>query len=165
MVRFFLDRQEAGTDLPFVAIDRAERRPVGMTRYMNIEREHEAVEIGGTWFDREHRRTPANTESKYLLLRHAFEEEGCHRVQIKTDVRNERSRRAIERLGAVSEGTLREHMVTPDGYRRSSALYSILVAEWPDVRSRLETYLARPWTPQTPRAVVSALTEAPSPKR
>ena len=78
-----------------------------------------------------------NTESKYLLLRHAFENLGCLRVSFKADVRNERSCRAIERLGAVKEGVLRNHIILPDGVIRSSAIYSILVEEWPQVRVNL----------------------------
>jgi RimJ/RimL family protein N-acetyltransferase len=141
-----LECQAAQTDLPFAIVQRDSGRAVGMTRYMNIEREHEAVEIGGTWLARPLWRSPLNTEAKWLMMRHAFEAEGCHRVQIKTDVRNERSQRAIERLGAQREGVLREHMVTPDGYHRSSAVYSVLVSEWPAVRARLEGYLAQPWS-------------------
>ena len=84
-----------------------------------------------------YQRTAVNTECKYLLLRHAFEELGCIRVQFKTDLRNERSQRAIERIGAVKEGVLRNHMILPDGFIRHSVYYSIIEAEWPAVKARL----------------------------
>ena len=80
-------------------------------------------------------------ECRFLLLRHAFETLGCIRVQFKTDLRNERSQRAIERLGALREGVLRDHMLLPDGTVRSSVYYSILAAEWPRVKTRLEDML------------------------
>jgi RimJ/RimL family protein N-acetyltransferase len=88
-------------------------------------------------------RTAVNTECKYLLLRHCFETLGMIRVQLKTDARNLRSQRAIERLGAVREGVLRHHRVLPDGYLRDSVYYSILSGEWPAVRARLEGLLRR----------------------
>jgi RimJ/RimL family protein N-acetyltransferase len=84
-----------------------------------------------------------NTEAKYLLLHHAFERLGCIRVQFKADARNERSIRAIERLGAVREGVLRKHMILPDGTIRNSVFFSILDDEWPRVKSRLEGFLNR----------------------
>ena len=142
-----LRAQAEGTDLPFTTCVLPERRPVGMTRYLRIDRANQWVEIGGTWLDSAFWRTPVNTESKYLLLRHAFEGEGAHRVQFQTDLRNERSQRAIARIGAVREGVLREDVVLPDGYVRSSVYYSVLGSEWPGVKQRLETFLARPWDP------------------
>lgn len=140
-----LARQSAGTDLCFTQLAGPEFHPAGMTRYLDIERSEGGVEIGGTWLDRALWRTPVNTEAKYLLLRHAFDVEGCHRVQLKTDLRNLRSQAAIERIGAVREGVLREHMHLRDGWYRSSAYYSILAGEWPEVRARLEAFLDRPW--------------------
>ena len=147
LVDSYLERERLGTDLPFSVVRRDTGVPVGMTRYLDIDRANRWVEIGGTWLDTLYWHSPYNTESKYLLLRHAFEAESALRVQIKTDTRNERSARAIERLGAVREGTLRDHMVLPSGYVRSSVYYSILAREWPTVRSRLEAFLERPWTP------------------
>ena len=108
---------------------------------MDIQAVHRGLEIGGTWYAPEHQRTAANTEAKFLLLRHAFEVMGCIRVQLKTDLRNERSQRAIERLGAVREGVLRDHILMPDGHRRSSVYYSVLDHEWPAVKARLEKKL------------------------
>ena len=133
-----LSRAEKGTDLPFVAIHLASGRVAGATRYLNIMPKDRGLEIGGTWYGAEFQRTPVNTECKYLLLQHAFETLGCIRVQLKTDLRNERSQKAIERIGAVKEGVLRNHMILPDGRYRHSVFYSILDTEWPAVKSRLE---------------------------
>jgi N-acetyltransferase len=133
-----LARAEKGTDLPFVAIHLDSGRVAGATRYLNIMPKDRGLEIGGTWYGQEFQRTVVNTECKYLLLRHAFETLGCIRVQLKTDLRNERSQKAIERIGAVKEGVLRNHMILPDGHYRHSVFYSILDTEWPDVRDRLE---------------------------
>jgi RimJ/RimL family protein N-acetyltransferase len=138
-----LGRAAKGTDLPFVAIQLGSGRVAGATRYLNIMPQDRGLEIGGTWYGPEFQRTSVNTECKYLLLRHAFETLGCIRVQLKTDLRNERSQRAIERIGAVREGVLRNHMILPDGRYRHSVFYSILDTEWPDVKNRLETMLVR----------------------
>lgn len=138
-----LTLQERGTDLPFAVVHRETGKAVGMTRYMNIERGNRALEIGGTWYGVDYQRSGVNTECKFLLLRHAFEDLGCIRVQIKTDLRNERSQRAIERIGAVKEGVLRDHMLLPDGTVRSSVYYSILAREWPSVKQRLVGMLER----------------------
>lgn len=140
-VRDLLARQARGTDLPFAVIDLASGRAVGCTRYMDIRPHDRGLEIGGTWYGAAFRRTAVNTESKHLLLCHAFEMLGCIRVQFKTDLRNERSQRAIERLGAVKEGILRNHMITPDGTIRDSVYYSIIDSEWPAVKARLEGWL------------------------
>lgn len=142
-VQDLLRRQAQGTDLPFAVVHRDDQRVVGATRFMEIRREHRGLEIGGTWYAPAYQRTAVNTECKYLLLRHAFEVWGCIRVQLKTDLRNERSQQAIERIGAVREGVLRNHMILPDGRRRHSVYYSILDDEWPAVKARLEGMLAR----------------------
>jgi RimJ/RimL family protein N-acetyltransferase len=136
-------RAEKGTDLPFVAIHLASGRVAGATRYLNIMPRDRGLEIGGTWYGTEFQRTPVNTECKYLLLRHAFETLGCIRVQLKTDLRNERSQRAIERIGAIKEGVLRNHMILPDGRIRDSVFYSILDREWPEVKKNLEVMMNR----------------------
>jgi len=133
-----LDAQAQGTDLPFAVIDLASGRAIGATRYLEIRRLHRSLEIGGTWYALAFQRTAVNTECKYLLLRHAFEELGCLRVQFKTDLRNERSQRAIERIGAVKEGVLRNHMLLLDGTIRHSVYYSIIDSEWPAVKALLE---------------------------
>lgn len=142
-IRDLLQRQAGGTDLPFTVILRATGKAIGCTRYMDINVPARGVEIGGTWYSPEHQRTSVNTECKYLLLRHAFEHWGCIRVQLKTDLNNVRSQRAIERLGALKEGVLRNHMIRPDGTPRDTVMYSIIDREWPLVKARLEGLLAR----------------------
>jgi RimJ/RimL family protein N-acetyltransferase len=138
-----LERQKQGGDLPFAVIHLAKGSAIGATRYLNISRDNRAVEIGGTWYGAAYQRTGVNTEAKYLLLRYAFETLGCIRVQFKTDQRNVRSQKAIERLGAVKEGVLRNHMILEDGAYRHSVFYSIIESEWPDVKARLEDRMKR----------------------
>ena len=142
-VQDILSRAEKGTDLPFVAIHLESGRVAGATRYMNIMPDDRGLEIGGTWYGPEFQRTVVNTECKYLLLSHAFERLGCIRVQLKTDLRNERSQKAIERIGAVKEGVLRNHMILPDGHYRHSVFYSVLDTEWPGVKRNLEEMMQR----------------------
>lgn len=142
-VRDILARAEKGTDLPFAVIRLESGRVAGATRYLNIMPADRGLEIGGTWYGTEFQRTAVNTECKYLLLKHAFETLKCIRVQLKTDLRNERSQRAIERIGAVKEGVLRNHMILPDGRVRHSVFYSILDSEWEGVKSRLEELLEK----------------------
>ena len=138
-----LARAESGTDLPFVAIHLASGRVAGATRYLNIMPNDRGLEIGGTWYGSEFQRTAVNTECKYLLFSHAFEILGCIRVQLKTDSRNERSQKAIERIGAVKEGVLRNHMILPDGHYRHSVYYSVLDTEWPAVKNRLQEMMEK----------------------
>ena len=133
-----LGRQARGTDLPFAVVFLKTGKAIGATRYLNIEPLHRGLEIGGTWYGKEYQGTGVNPEAKYLLFKHAFEDLGCIRVQLKTDSRNLRSQHAIERLGAVKEGVLRNHMILPDGTYRDSVYYSIIVAEWPALKARLE---------------------------
>lgn len=140
-VREILARAERGTDLPFVAIHLASGRAAGATRYLNIMPNDRGLEVGGTWYGLDFQRTAVNTECKYLLLTHAFESLGCIRVQIKTDSLNLRSQKAIERIGAVKEGVLRNHMILPNGRIRHSVYYSILDSEWANVKKRLEEML------------------------
>jgi len=142
-VNDILARAEKGTDVPFVAIHIDSGRVAGASRYMNIMPNDRGLEIGGTWYGPEFQRTMVNTECKYLLLQHAFEKLSCIRVQLKTDLRNERSQKAIERIGAVKEGVLRNHMILPDGYYRHSVYYSILDTEWPSVKIRLQEMMNR----------------------
>ncbi|MBI5842133.1 MAG: GNAT family N-acetyltransferase [Chloroflexi bacterium] len=138
-----LSRAKKGTDLPFVAIHLASGRVAGATRYLNIAPRDRGLEVGGTWYGPEFQRTAVNTECKYLLFTHAFETLRCIRLQIKTDLRNVRSQKAIERIGAVREGVLRNHMILPDGRYRDSVFYSILDTEWPAVKKRLEEMMNR----------------------
>lgn len=137
LVQTLLTRQAQGTDIPFAVIHLGVGRAVGMTRYMEIRPAHRGLEIGGTWYGVDYQRTAVNTEAKFLLLQHAFETFDCMRVQLKTDSRNVRSQQAIERIGAVKEGVLRQHIIMSDGYIRDTVLYSILDKEWPAVRAAL----------------------------
>ena len=136
-----MSRGEKGTDLPFVVIHLASGRVAGATRYLNIMPKDRGLEIGGTWYGTEFQRTAVNTECKYLLLGHAFEALGAIRVQLKTDLRNERSQKAMERIGAKKEGILRNHMILPDGRYRDSVFYSILDTDWPEVKKKLEALM------------------------
>ncbi len=137
-VLHLLELEKRGTDLPFAVIHHELNRAIGATRFLNIDPANDSLEIGGTWYAKEFQGTGVNPEAKYLLLRHAFETLDCRRVQFKADARNLRSQKAIERLGAVKEGVLRQHMVLPDGTVRDSVFYSILAQEWPQVKSDLE---------------------------
>ncbi len=134
MVENLLALQKRGTDLPFTVIEISSGKPIGMTRYLDIQPANRAVEIGGTWYGLAYQHTRVNTECKFLLLCHAFETLGCIRVQFKADQRNERSLRAIERIGAIREGVLRDHVILTDGTVRSSVYFSILAREWPVVK-------------------------------
>ncbi|HXY26230.1 MAG TPA: GNAT family protein [Candidatus Acidoferrum sp.] len=136
-----LEEQRRGVSLPFALVERATGRAMGSTRYGNIDSTHRRVEIGWTWVAREWQRTAVNTEAKYLLLRHAFETLGCIRVELKTDSLNERSRSAILRIGAREEGTFRNHMITSSGRVRHTVYFSVIDAEWPEVKARLESKL------------------------
>ena len=139
-----LEEQERGASLPFALVEKATGGAIGSTRYGSIDRTHHRLEIGWTWVARKWQRTAANTEAKYLLLRHAFETLGCIRVELKTDSLNERSRAAILRLGAREEGIFRNHMITASGRIRHSVYYSIIDSEWPAVRAKLETMFNSP---------------------
>lgn len=143
LVELALQAQEQGRELPFVIIDLQEDNVVGSTRFLNISVPNRHLEIGWTWLTPRVWRTAVNTECKYLLLRHCFEELGVVRVQLKTDGRNVRSQQAIERIGAVKEGVLRRHRIMYDGYIRDSVYYSILDYEWPAAKELLQKFLQR----------------------
>jgi N-acetyltransferase len=136
-----LEEQARSVSLPFALIEKSGNRGIGSTRYGNIDRTHHRVEIGWTWVAPAWQRTAVNTEAKYLLLRHAFETLGCIRVELKTDSLNERSRAAILRIGAREEGTFRNHMITASGRIRHTVYFSIVDAEWPEVKARLQSML------------------------
>ena len=145
----------AGLGLPFATVERARGTVVGSTRFWNVEfwswppghpsprpeGVPDAVEIGYTWLAPEAQRTAVNTEAKLLMLAHAFERWDVHRVNLRTDVRNARSRAAIERLGARLDGVLRAHTPAADGGIRDTATYSLLASEWPMARERLTSRL------------------------
>jgi len=141
-VRTALDEQRAGTALPFATVLRESGRVIGSTRFGNASPSHRRVEIGWTWLSPAWQRTGANTEAKYLMLRHAFERWGCIRVEFKTSALNRRSRAAILRIGAREEGILRHHMINDDGSLRDSVFFSLLAEEWPEAKRRLEGMLA-----------------------
>jgi RimJ/RimL family protein N-acetyltransferase len=131
----------AGTAVPFVTMDRATNAVIGSTRFANIDWPNKRAEIGWTWINPKFWRTGINTEAKYLMMRHAFEEWKLMRVEYKTGHKNIRSQTAIERIGGVREGTLRKHMIQPDGSIRDSVYFSVLDDEWPAVKARLEGML------------------------
>jgi RimJ/RimL family protein N-acetyltransferase len=132
----------AATEIPLVTVERATGRVLGSTRFMALRPEHRSVEIGWTWLHPDAWGTGANVEAKLLMLAHALDTWGCRRVELKTDALNERSRRAIEALGATFEGVHRKHMLVRGGENRDTAWYAILDDDWPAVRRRLEERLA-----------------------
>jgi RimJ/RimL family protein N-acetyltransferase len=136
-----LHEQAKGTALPFVIVEKTGGGVVGSTRYGAIDLHHHRVEIGWTWLARPWQRTATNTEAKYLLLKHAFETLGCIRVELKTDSLNERSRAAIQRIGAREEGVFRNHMITASGRIRHTVYFSLVDSEWPEVKAKLENRL------------------------
>jgi RimJ/RimL family protein N-acetyltransferase len=145
-VRGYLDycraTMSSGQGVTFATVSLAEERPVGTTSFLAIDPANRRLEIGGTWIASEWQRTACNTEAKYLQMRHAFEELGCVRVEFKTDSLNERSRAALLRIGAVQEGTLRNHMIVqPSGRNRHSVYFSVIDSEWPSVKAGLEVKL------------------------
>ncbi|MDA2110275.1 GNAT family protein [Bacillus cereus] len=133
---------EGETDLPFVVVDQKTNEIVGSTRLYSISNDNKTVELGQTWYHPSVHRTSINTECKYMLLQYAFEELHMLRVQIKTDLRNEKAQRAIERLGAVKEGVLRNERQLPNGYVRDAIVYSIIASEWPVIKEQLLQKLA-----------------------
>lgn len=143
LVEEALEQKARGQQFPFVVIDLSTNEIVGSTRYLNIMLSNRNMEIGWTWYSPQVWRTHVNTECKYLLLKHCFEELNLVRVQLKADVRNERSNKAILRIGAKHEGVLRKDRILHDGYIRDSNLYSIIAEEWPEVKARFEQQLLR----------------------
>jgi RimJ/RimL family protein N-acetyltransferase len=136
-----LREQEEGTAVPFAIISNESGQVAGSTRFGNIDRPNRRMEIGWTWVAIPWQRTAVNTETKYLMLRHAFETLGCIRVEFKTDSLNERSRQALLRIGAQEEGTFRNHMIVHDGRYRHSVYFSVIDSEWPEVKAKLEQKL------------------------
>ena len=136
-----LEEQVHGTALPFLQRDPVSKRAFGCTCMVNLDDRNHRLEIGHTWLAKSHRKTPANTESKLLLLGHAFETMHAVRVQFKVDLRNEAAQRALERIGAVREGVMRNERILSDGFIRDAAVYSVIDREWPDVKTRLNGLL------------------------
>ncbi len=137
-----LKSERSGDQLPFAIRDLNSGHVVGTTRLADYSAFHRGAEIGWTWLSPDVWKTRINTECKFLLLQHGFETLNLLRICLKTDARNQRSQRAIERLGAQQEGVLRSHRVCPDGFVRDSVFYSILDREWPSVKRRLEGFLS-----------------------
>ena len=129
----------AGTEIPLVTLH--EERVVGSTRFLALRPEHGSLEIGWTWLHPSAWGTGVNVEAKLLMLRHAFEAWNCRRVELKTDALNERSRGAMEAMGARFEGIHRKHMLVRDGENRDSAWYSVTDDEWPSVGDGLTSRL------------------------
>jgi RimJ/RimL family protein N-acetyltransferase len=138
-----------GSALPFVTVLQSENRIVGSTRFANYDMDNRRIEIGWTWIAPALQRTGANVEAKLLMLTHAFEQLSCNRVEFKTDVLNQKSRNALLGIGATEEGVLREHSIIWNGRKRDTIYYSILAAEWPAVKSRLQERLAIPRAART----------------
>ena len=142
LVREARELMARGQSIVYAQVWNATGEPIGSTRLLDVRPADRQVEIGSTFLGRAYWRTPANTESKYLFLRHCFETLGCMRVALKTDGRNVRSQDAIARLGAVREGVLRRDR-NVRGYQRDTVYFSVLDDEWPSVKARLEARLAR----------------------
>ena len=138
-----LEGQRSGHMLPWVVRELTSGRIVGSTRYHDIVPAVDRVEIGYTWYAKSWQRTHVNTTCKLLLFQHAFEEIGCKVVGLRTDNFNFASQRAIERLGAKKDGVIRHHQARRDGTVRDSVMFSVLAAEWPDVKRHLQLRLAR----------------------
>ncbi len=130
------------TFVSFVARDKGSDRVVGKSSYLDIRPAHRGLEIGATWVSKRARGTYVNPEMKHAMMKHAFEELDYVRVQLKTDMRNELSRAAILKAGAKFEGVLRRHCIQPNGYIRDTAMYSVTVDEWPEVKAMLEERIA-----------------------
>jgi RimJ/RimL family protein N-acetyltransferase len=137
-----LQNQAEGNTLPFVIIEKGSDKVVGTTRYHGINQAHRRLEIGFTWIAAEWQRTGVNTEAKYLMLKHAFEQYKCVRVEFKADFSNEQSSRALIRIGAKQEGVLRKYMMSGHRGARDLILFSIIDTEWPEVKSNLESRLS-----------------------
>ena len=129
---------QAPAQLSFAIVESGKNKAVGSTRYLNIRPEHRSLEIGWSWLGQEWQRTGVNTQVKLLLLSHAFERLGCVRVEFKTDARNARSQRALERMGATREGVLRNHMIVQGDYVRDSVYFSVIDRDWLEVKARLQ---------------------------
>ena len=142
-VRWALDETVLGQQLPFAVVRKADGEIVGSTRYAHIDPPNHTLEIGYTFYGKGARRTKVNTEAKLLLFTHAFETLKANRVWLQTGKANERSQRAIARLGALKEGELRNERILPDGTLRTSVIFSVIVEDWPAVKARLQGFLAR----------------------
>ena len=137
-IKTALDMRENAGALPFIIRDRESNTIIGCTRYFNVDEVNQRLEIGHTWYSESYQRTAANTESKYLLLSHAFEELNAIAVEFRTHWHNHKSRAAIARLGAKQDGVLRNHTRSADGIYRDTVVFSIINLEWPAVKQSLK---------------------------
>ncbi len=137
-----LEQQRQGNHVPYVIIDRDSDRIIGSTRYCSIRRQDRGIEIGFTFISPSHQRTHVNTHAKFLLLEHAFESLGAVRVEFKTHEKNDKSRNAIQRIGATFEGILRNLRILPNGNLRNTAIFSITEEEWPTIKQSLKGKIA-----------------------
>lgn len=142
-IRYYMMGAASGVSVTFAVVVRQSGKAVGSTSYLDIVRLHRTLEIGTTWYGAAWQRTGVNTECKYLLMRHAFEDLSARRVSLKADHRNLRSQQAILRLGAVKEGTLRKHRIARDGADRHTVYFSVIDSEWPAVKKRLQVLMQR----------------------
>ncbi len=136
-----LEMEKQGVAIPFITIEKSSGKIIGSTRFGNIDIQNRRAEIGWTWINPQWQRTFINTEAKLLMLTHAFETWKCIRVEFKTDALNEKSRKAIVRLGAKKEGILRQHVITDSGRFRDTVYFSIIDSEWQDVKAVLSNKL------------------------
>ncbi len=138
-----LELQNKGEMLPFTVIDNNSGLPVGMTTYLNLSAPNKRLEIGWTWYRQNTQKTAVNTECKLMLLTHAFETLQCVAVRLGANSFNQNSRRAIERIGAKFEGTLRNYRIMPNGKVCDFCFYSIIDSEWPLIKSDLKSKLSK----------------------
>ncbi|MCA0133196.1 GNAT family N-acetyltransferase [Winogradskyella alexanderae] len=125
------------TIIPFIIYDKKMKSYAGSTRFGNIDHKNRVLHIGWTWIGKKFQGTGLNTNMKFLMLQHAFETMGFEKVEFRIDERNSKSRRAVEKIGAKLEGTLRKNILMVDGYRRNTCCYGILKSEWPTIKKRL----------------------------
>ncbi|HXB13088.1 MAG TPA: GNAT family protein [Bacteroidia bacterium] len=137
LLNSLLTDRDKGVQYPFVIVHKKEKKIIGCTRFIDIQKTNKKLEIGGTWLHPDYWATEVNPDCKYNLLKYCFEELGTYRVQLKTDENNIRSRKAIEKIGGKLEGILRNDMVRDNGTKRNSAYYSILDSEWTLVKKSL----------------------------
>ena len=138
-VEIALDQQNQGSSLPFIIYDKRAMAFAGCTRYMNIDHKNKVLEIGSTWIGKKFQGTGLNTQMKHLLINHAFNKLGFEKVSFRIDERNLQSRKAVEKLGAVLEGILRENVYLLDGYKRNTCYYGILKNEWENFHNPVKT--------------------------
>ena len=142
-IKLALENAKLGTEVPFAIVDKASSKFIGSTRYCTIKRNDRSLEIGHTFIQPEFQRTAINTQAKYLLIKHAFEQLGAIRVELRTHESNQKSRNAILRIGASFEGILRKSRILDNGEQRNTALFSIIDCEWPKVKENLEDKIAQ----------------------